>query len=400
MSDMLAVLLGAEGGAASQAIGALSGGKSGVKHGNAQAGGEDAFMAVLFSRMGGGQGKGVQALSDTIPVLALGAGTEDAAKLPLQSLETVLSQVESSSGGAVSQAALATSLVLQSPSSSTQGVSLDSGDEASDVSLLFPVARGGQGRGVAKAAVTAAMLQNTAKTSKGMAETAADRQFLPSGQDEGASPLHQVRADMLQLASPLQSGSVVQNLAAQSQPGALDGLMLAPGQTAPTGVGQVLNAMGEAQPRATNGPLQLSIDAPVRSPLFTQELGERIVWLTARQGQVASIALNPPHLGPLEVRLSLSGGEAGAYFFSPHPQVRDALEAALPRLREMMAEAGMTLGQAQVRDETFSRQESFGQGDVQHGAPREDEGDLIQAGGVLGGGVMRRAGQGLVDLYV
>jgi flagellar hook-length control protein FliK len=148
-----------------------------------------------------------------------------------------------------------------------------------------------------------------------------------------------------------------------------------------------------------SGSVHLSVDAPVRSPLFSQELGERIVWLSARQGQVADIALNPPHLGPLEVKLSLTGGEAGAQFFSPHPQVREAIEAALPRLREMLAEAGVTLGQAQVRDEAFPRQGATAQDAAGRGADVSDEGDQAMGAAGFGGPGTRALGLGLVDTF-
>lgn len=403
MSDMLAVLLGAGGQAATQAIGALSGGKSSAKHANALAGGEDPFMAVLFSRMGqGGEGN---ALGDKLPAAVSGLVAKNAAKAPLQAMEIALAQAEAPSADAATQAALVASLVLQPANAPVQveaGVKgADESDETAAVLLPSLLAGGGKKDGSAKASTTAALAQGAAKPSAEAAGTAADRQLLPFGREGEASVPRQIKADMLQPISVSLSGSVAQSLAAQPPGSGSDLMAPVPGQAAPVGVGQGLGVMGEVQARSANGALQLSIDAPVRSPMFPQELGERVVWLASRQGQVAGIALNPPHLGPLEVRISLHGGEAGAQFFSPHPQVRDAIEAALPRLREMMAEAGVTLGQANVRGEAFSRQESFGQETLRHVDLVGDETGLAQ--GVVGGasgGLARLTGLGLVDLYV
>ena len=364
-------------------------------------------MAVLFSRMGqGGEG---DVLSDKLPAAVSGLITKNAAKAPLQAREVALVQAEVSSADAASQAALVASLALQASNAPVHveadveaGVKVaDESDEMAAVLLPSSTAGGGKKGGTARASVTATLAQGAAKSSAEAAGTAVDRQLLPIGREGEVSLPQQIKADMMQPISISLSGSVAQSLAAQPPGNGSDLMVPVPGQAASAGVGQGVGVVGEVQARSANGSLQLSIDAPVRSPMFSQELGERVVWLASRQGQVAGIALNPPHLGPLEVRLSLHGGEAGAQFFSPHPQVRDAIEAALPRLREMMAEAGVTLGQANVRGEAFSRQESFGQESLRHGGLAGDETDLTRGVvGVSSGGLARLTGLGLVDLYV
>lgn len=84
------------------------------------------------------------------------------------------------------------------------------------------------------------------------------------------------------------------------------------------------------------------------SPAWDQALGQKVVWMVAGAQQSASLTLNPPDLGPLQVVLNVSNGQADASFFSAQPDVRQALEAALPRLRDMMTEAGVELGQTSI----------------------------------------------------
>lgn len=140
--------------------------------------------------------------------------------------------------------------------------------------------------------------------------------------------------------------------------------------------------------------VQLTLETPLRGQAFAAELGEKLVWLAGRQGQWAALSLNPPHLGNIEVRLTLAAGEASAQFFSAHPAVRDALEAALPRLRELMAGAGIQLGDAQVRDQAFSSRDD---------APRFVAAPVAGAGlgaSPAGESTLRyQAGTGLIDLY-
>jgi len=65
--------------------------------------------------------------------------------------------------------------------------------------------------------------------------------------------------------------------------------------------------------------------------------------------QQVTLQLNPAHLGPLEVHLDLrSGGQANALFISAHPEVRAAIEAAVPQLQQSFAAMGLQLGQASV----------------------------------------------------
>ncbi|HSQ04814.1 MAG TPA: flagellar hook-length control protein FliK, partial [Burkholderiales bacterium] len=84
----------------------------------------------------------------------------------------------------------------------------------------------------------------------------------------------------------------------------------------------------------------------------------KITWMVGEQHPVAELHVNPPDLGPLEIRLTLSGDDnatASAQFASPHAPVREAIEAALPRLREMLAESGITLGNAAIADGALPR---------------------------------------------
>jgi flagellar hook-length control protein FliK len=149
--------------------------------------------------------------------------------------------------------------------------------------------------------------------------------------------------------------------------------------------------------RQAEAKINATIEAPLRSPGFATELSEKVVWLVGRQGQFAELSLNPPQLGSLEVRLSLTGGEASAQFFSANPVVREAIDAALPKLRELMAQAGINLGEAEVRDQAF---------DGRHGADararnRAVEGDAPSHQAVMAGmNVIRPDGSGLVDLYI
>jgi flagellar hook-length control protein FliK len=91
-----------------------------------------------------------------------------------------------------------------------------------------------------------------------------------------------------------------------------------------------------------------TINAPVGSHTWKDELGTQLTWMAMNGREAASLKLSPEHLGPLEVRISVREGEASVYFNASNPDTRSALEQSLPRLRELFAAQGMVLTDAGV----------------------------------------------------
>lgn len=105
-------------------------------------------------------------------------------------------------------------------------------------------------------------------------------------------------------------------------------------------------------PTAVSGASANHLAPSVGAAAWGQALGEKIVWMAAGAQQTATLTLNPPNMGPMQIVLNISNEQATASFFSAQPEVRQALEAAFPRLREMMAESGIQLGHATVSADT------------------------------------------------
>ncbi len=102
----------------------------------------------------------------------------------------------------------------------------------------------------------------------------------------------------------------------------------------------------------TSTPTSTQLHVPFQQAGWNNELSERVVWMANQKLQSAEIKMNPPHLGPIEVRLNISGDQAQVQFSAPHGVVRDALESALPRLREMFGAQGMNLVDVNVSDQS------------------------------------------------
>jgi flagellar hook-length control protein FliK len=94
----------------------------------------------------------------------------------------------------------------------------------------------------------------------------------------------------------------------------------------------------------------LPVLAPAGDPdAWSRGLGERLLLMAERNLQTATIRLQPEQLGPVEIRLRVNDdGAAQVHFSAAHAQTRDALDAAIPRLRELFAEQGLSLAHANV----------------------------------------------------
>jgi flagellar hook-length control protein FliK len=95
-------------------------------------------------------------------------------------------------------------------------------------------------------------------------------------------------------------------------------------------------------------PASKHVQAPVGSPQWADELGSKLSLMVDRNEHSASLKLSPDHLGPLEVRISITDDKASVWFGAAHADTRAAIEHALPRLREMLASTGLSLGDTGV----------------------------------------------------
>ncbi|MFZ1180754.1 MAG: flagellar hook-length control protein FliK [Herbaspirillum sp.] len=120
-------------------------------------------------------------------------------------------------------------------------------------------------------------------------------------------------------------------------------------------------AMLLSQQAAITGQAVQRLTPAVGSPGWDQAVGQKLFWMTSGGIQSASLTLNPPDLGPLQVVLRVNNQQADATFITAQPEVRQALEAAMPKLREMMDQAGIQLGQATVDTGTPNQQKEAGQ---------------------------------------
>jgi flagellar hook-length control protein FliK len=135
-----------------------------------------------------------------------------------------------------------------------------------------------------------------------------------------------------------------------------------PGESSPQAVSARDAPMAPSTPPSPGAEpriVSLPVTASVSSPRFNEEFSRQVVWIATHELQQAELRLDPPELGPVRVVIHLRESEASAAFSALYPQTREAIEAALPRLKDMLAEAGIALGGATVSAEGFEGWRGF-----------------------------------------
>lgn len=168
--------------------------------------------------------------------------------------------------------------------------------------------------------------------------------------------------------------------ASDSQPG-LDGLA----QALPAATG--LASGSERLPELA--PVQRHVATPMGQRGWDQAVSQQVSWLVRDQLQSASLSLNPPHLGPIQVTLQLDQQQATVQFVSAQPEVRQALQDALPALRAMLGQAGIELGQADVGSRQSERERpAFQRQDRRSDAAEDEPVEALAQPRAQGGGLL------------
>ena len=94
--------------------------------------------------------------------------------------------------------------------------------------------------------------------------------------------------------------------------------------------------------------LALDVTTPASVREWQEGFAQRFTMMVREGTQQARILLDPPHLGPLDLRISVVGNEASVNFTTHHAATRDIIEDALPLLKDMLDSQGLSLGDANV----------------------------------------------------
>lgn len=194
-----------------------------------------------------------------------------------------------------------------------------------------------------KSTIAADTIARPATTENKLATLAVPARASDAAQASDATPAAgQAKANAGLAQAPLADAAAVRTREAVAETIVLKEAPVAAPLMAP--VQQASVAMAQA---ATGIPAD-RIAARVGTPGWDNQVGQKIIWMVAGKEQSASLTLNPPDMGPMQVVLNVTNDQATVTFTAAQPEVRQALENAMPKLREMMSESGIALGNATV----------------------------------------------------
>lgn len=96
----------------------------------------------------------------------------------------------------------------------------------------------------------------------------------------------------------------------------------------------------------------------MQQPGWSQQVADKVMWMSSQNLQSAEIKLDPAELGRLDVKITISQEHTQITFNSAHAGVRDSLESQMHRLREMFAQQGMQDVDVNVADQSQAQQDS------------------------------------------
>lgn len=107
-----------------------------------------------------------------------------------------------------------------------------------------------------------------------------------------------------------------------------------------------------ALPPVANAPLAMHQSG------WTDEIVNRVMYLSSANLKSAEIQLQPAELGRLDIKVNMTADQqAQVNFMSAHPVVREALESQSGRLREMFAQQGMGQVDVNVSDQSRGQEQ-------------------------------------------
>jgi flagellar hook-length control protein FliK len=122
---------------------------------------------------------------------------------------------------------------------------------------------------------------------------------------------------------------------------------------------------------------------PVNQPIamhqsgWTEEVVNRVMYLSSANLKAADIQLQPAELGRLDIRVNMvPDQQTQVTFMSAHPGVREALDGQMHRLRDMFAQQGMGQVDVNVSDQSRGSQDQGQNQQAQSGRASADGGRL------------------------
>jgi len=110
-------------------------------------------------------------------------------------------------------------------------------------------------------------------------------------------------------------------------------------------------SMGAQSLSQASSPARFFVNVEFGRSEWNSNVAAKVAQMAAQNLKHAEIQLDPPELGPLQVRVQVNTDQASVSFTAQSAQVRDALEQGSQRLRDLFEAEGMNLVDVDVSDQ-------------------------------------------------
>ncbi|WP_280539314.1 flagellar hook-length control protein FliK [Chromohalobacter sp. 11-W] len=302
-----------------------------------------------------------------------------AAQLPTNAMTTGTGQAQGSAGMLASQSGdlslndIQQRMMLIQQSSS--GMRDGAGDALSRQDLMARLTNAATNTGTGQDTQSLAQLMQNAQSASGQASSQGNGQISPT------AAFSATLVQQAQAVADAQRGDTLTGQQGLERQGSDSSLFTNLGHNAAAGnatTGAATNASAAAS--AAGASATATLTPQVGMAEWGQSLGQQVVRMAQRGDQQVELRLHPAELGPLSVSLKMGDQQqANLQFFSAHGAVRHALEAAIPQLREALADSGIALGETSVGEQDQFQQQS-GEQQGEPGSRGDAQGGLFAAG--------------------
>jgi flagellar hook-length control protein FliK len=160
------------------------------------------------------------------------------------------------------------------------------------------------------------------------------------------------------------------------------------------GLSQVSSSAVSAPDAASSTPT-FRIAANVDSADFSQGIADHVSWMVSNDLNGAKLQVNPAQLGPIELRISVTGDHAQVWMSTHSAVTRDALEASSPKLREMLGAQGFGQVSVDISQRSFQDRSTYAQ-PYEPPASKSANGASVSS---ISASATPRASVGVLDAY-
>jgi flagellar hook-length control protein FliK len=163
-----------------------------------------------------------------------------------------------------------------------------------------------------------------------------------------------------------------------------------------TGAGAAQATAGASSTQAPDpATANVKVSASVDSSEFGQGVANQIATMVDKNISSAKMQVNPPSLGPIEVRISVQGDHAQVWMVSHSAVTRDALQSSTPTLREMLNNQGFGQVSVDISQRSFQERTPT----AQTYAWNSDTDSAESSAATSAVGSVSRGSSGVVDAY-